>query len=139
MTDAKPPGSKASLHPFLREMLTTLPNPGEEYDYVATLEGPIGTLQDSAVTLSLRYIPDRLVVDSESFMGYARKMASGQWPNLEALAVAIINDFNNELVPRWVRLGLAGQAGGEVFHLATIEDRQPHWKNDDLLRSLKRY
>ena len=123
----------------LRGMIQTAPNPDPAYDYVVTLEGQIGTVSHSETGLIVRYVPDRLVIDHESFMVYAREIGERNWPNLESLAVAIIEDINNELVPRWVRVWINGRAGDHARHQAVIEDRQPQWKNEELLNGLERY
>jgi len=59
---------------------------------------------------------------------------------LESVATVLINDLNNELVPRWVqiRIEITPQPDAPaLFHTVTLEDKQPKWSNPELLARLE--
>lgn len=115
-----------------RNLLVPRPDPAVRQDYLVTLEGKVSGRWAAAV--ELRFVPDRLVLESGSFGAYLDAMGGLAWDSLEALAAAIQDDLRNELVPRW--LLLAVEAGG---HQVLFEDRQPKWDNPRLLARLKPY
>lgn len=104
----------------LRELLIAAPSPDPRHDYLVGLEGTVG---DAAV--AVRYVPDRLVATAQSIAGYFAALD----PNLgvEALALTVLDDFNNELVPRWIEVRVTRDA--PLRHWAEVEDRQPGWDN----------
>lgn len=56
-----------------------------------------------------------------------------------ALAMALLGDFSNELVPRWIEIVVVTESSGpagERTHRVVLQDRQPKWRNDDLLSRL---
>lgn len=124
-----------------REILATRPNPGENVDSVVTLEGRIeGGTGVWTGNVQLRYVPDRLILTPESFTTYTRALALVEWRALEEIAVAILDDVNNEVVARWTRLTVrADPKSGLAAHSVTIEDQQPHWNNSTLLNGLQHY
>lgn len=115
-----------------RERLSTRPSPDARHDFLVELRGePL-----PGVRLTLRLVPDLLVPDPVSVVAYlAEFSSSGGFPDgLEALAVAILDDINNELVPRWVEVAVEGDS--PLPHRVVIEDRQPTWDNPSLLGRL---
>jgi 7-cyano-7-deazaguanine reductase len=48
----------------------------------------------------------------------------------------VLDDLNNELVPRWVELTVERDA--PLPHRVVIEDRQPNWDNPQLMARLRR-
>lgn len=111
-----------------RALLTTLANPAPAGDYVVTLEGAAG----DGRRVVLAYVPDRLVVERPAFAAYLAAVARLDWPSLEGLGTSLLDDINDVLVPRWLRVTLRQEAGG-VAHGLRLEDRQPRWANDRLL------
>src|SRR5262245_22005241 len=95
-----------------RARLTAEANPGGRLDYLVTLTAAIGAAQ-----VTLRYVPDRLVLAPCAFAHYAAEMA-GDWPTPEALAIAILHDVNNEVVPRWLQVDLRSSAAGTEHAVA---------------------
>jgi 7-cyano-7-deazaguanine reductase len=60
--------------------------------------------------------------------------------SLEALATAVLDDINNEVVARWVQVVISAPAPDEPGvdgHSVMLEDRQPKWENDSLLSRLR--
>ena len=54
----------------------------------------------------------------------------------------ILDDVNNEVVPRWVQVTVTApgdRAAGVDGHGVMLEDRQPRWDNPALLSRLERY
>ena len=111
-----------------REHLETVENPNTRLDYVISLSGDIAGL----CRVDLRYVPDRVILAPESLTIYFERLQSVQWARLENVAVAMVSDLNNELVPRWVQLKVSGRTDGLEHHV-TLEDRQPKWDNPALL------
>ena len=120
----------------LRETLRTRPNPNREVDYVVILAGTVRPLGVAApLSLTLSYIPDRLIVESGEWRRYLTELSARTVSTLEELAAQILSDTNNEVVPRWLSVVVCG-AGDGPLHKVVIEDRQPKWDNPDLLRRL---
>lgn len=126
-----------------RQLLTADRNPGARLDYVVALEG--GIPGDAAVgprTVGLRYVPDKLVLQPAAFGRYLDALAAQTWGSLEDLAVTILDDVNNEVVPRWVQATVSlpdTRHAGVESHGVILEDRQPKWDNPALLSRLRRY
>ena len=71
--------------------------------------------------------------------GLAAALGGLDWKTLEAVAVAVLDDVNNEVVPRWVQVAVSyenADAGERERHAVLIEDRQPGWDNPSLLARL---
>ena len=118
-----------------RDLLATTANPGERYDYMVTLDGcfAIGA-SDYPVAASLRYVADRRLLSLDAFNSYLDSLAGGAWPTLEAVAITMLGDVNNELIPRWAQIKLvAGPGERGDRHAVIIEDCQPGWDNPSLL------
>lgn len=114
-----------------RDLMVTSPNPGENQDYIVVLEGVITPAWAAhPVRATLRYVADRSVLSLAAYTVYLDSLTGGDWPTLEAVALTMLADVNNELIPRWVQISLVTGPGdrGEC-HRVTIEDRQPGWDN----------
>ncbi len=121
-----------------RSRLTTAPNPGGRHDYLVSIEATAWFMgAERPVTVTLLYIPDRLVLPPGKFSAYLEALDGCAWPTPEAAAAAVLADVNNELIPRWVQVRLAAAGpGGAERHGVILEDRQPGWDNPDLLGRL---
>jgi 7-cyano-7-deazaguanine reductase len=122
-----------------REILQPVVNPGGGRDYVVTLREPLVLEgQGGLMQVTLRYVPDRQLLEPANFTTYLGRLAPVPWDTLEAAAVAILDDIANELVPRWAQVTLRGTAPGEApsSHEISLEESQPGWRNDDLLYRL---
>lgn len=115
-----------------RECLMTSINPRAQHDYLVDFEGIIG---NDGVRLLIRYVPDRAIIDAGSFAGYLATLATWQWPAPEALAMAVLDDVNNQLIPRWVqvRVTVRPRNGLPSCHRIVVEDRQPGWDNAEIV------
>jgi 7-cyano-7-deazaguanine reductase len=103
-----------------RELLAVAPSPDPRHDYLVGLEGMVGT-----AAVAVRYVPDRLIATAESAVGYFAALDAGA--AVEALALTVLDDFNNELVPRWIEVLV--RRDQPLRHWAQVEDRQPGWEN----------
>ena len=111
-----------------RKWLVVIQNPAPWHD---TLVGWSGTLADGR-SLAVEYVPDRLVLAAPAFAAYLEALGAVNWPSLEAVVTAVLDDLNNQLVPRWVRV-CGGLSRGEIRHHVAADDRQPGWDNPVLL------
>lgn len=111
-----------------RALLLSRPNPLPKADYLAMLEGRMGDR-----TMTLAYVPDRLVLPPETLASYLAVLDGLSWPSLEALGAVLLEDINDVLVPRWLRVTLCREDGG-IRHRLRLEDRQPRWDNDRVVR-----
>jgi 7-cyano-7-deazaguanine reductase len=112
-----------------RSLLQTHDNPNRVLDYLITLEA---LCPGESRRLSLRYIPDRLIIDRGSFPGYVMALCAEERP-IETLASDLLEDINNELVARWVQVIIFEESEEENLHSVVMEDRQPQWNNSQIL------
>ena len=80
--------------------------------------------------LTLTYVPDRFTVDEAAVAAYL-PLVMAMSLSTELKAITILEDLVNELVCRWLRVSLSLEGKSVV-----VEDRQPGWRNDDLLARL---
>jgi hypothetical protein len=115
-----------------RRPLRVRPMLGTRIDVLTRLDGAIRLAQPrlTAPNVSLRYVPDRRVLDPESVAAYLSHIARTLWPGPEELALAILDDINNEAVPRWIQVRITAQSPGGLDHRVVVEDRQPQWRPD---------
>lgn len=102
-------------------------NPAQAIDYLVEFSGVL----PAVTALTVCYVPDKLIVAEADFDAYLAVLGGQDWSSPEALAVAMLGDFNNELVPRWV-----GVVVERNRHKVVVEDRQPSWDNAALLARL---
>jgi NADPH-dependent 7-cyano-7-deazaguanine reductase QueF len=111
-----------------RGRLETVAGPAPWHDCLSTWNGGL----TDGTALTVEYVPDRLVLAPRALAAYLPVLEAGGWPTLEALVTTVLDDINNQLVPRWVRVSGRREAGG-VRHAVTVADRQPGWDNPGLL------
>ena len=125
-----------------RLLLNTIPNPSGRLDYVVSIEGSMDLpAPHGSVTMSLRYIPDRDVLNPDCLALYYREISGAEWGSLEEVAVTLLDDINNEVVPRWLSVALLRRdmaTSEREKHGVVLEDRQPRWDNPRLLNRLER-
>jgi len=123
-----------------RALLATTTNPDGTRDYIAGLQGTVQVFGHGMPTrISVHYVPDRSIIEPAAFGRYLESLATIEWSSLEEITTAILGDFSNELVARWLRV--AAIAPEEAYpgvgaHEVMIEDRQPDWDNQALLSRL---
>ncbi len=108
------------------------PSPGRERITILSGELPaLGPLTGGIIHVDLRYIADRDVIAAAALAAYFAAAAQAHCETLEAYADMVLNDLNNELVPRWIWLRL--RCGG---HQVIQQDQQPTWDNTKLLETI---
>lgn len=126
-----------------RKLLVAEVNPDANLDYLTALDGEIASLKGcaaGAASIRLVYVPDKAVLPPAGFSRYLEALGKETWESLEGVAVTILGDINNEVVPRWVRVRVAAESvhlPGVTAHTVMAEDRQPGWDNPTLLSGLK--
>lgn len=121
--------------PVFRSLLKSVSSPQSSPDYLIVLKGSIAW-HGGAVALS--FIPDRLILTEESWGDYLCALGNAPWDTLEEIALQILNDVNNEIVPRWLRVRCSVMAeisdlSGKMTHVVVVDDHQPLWDNFALI------
>jgi hypothetical protein len=113
-----------------RAPLISIANAGSRLDYLVTLSAEIG-----AARVRLRYVPDRLVLAPGALTTYAAGFGDIRM-SPERLAMTVIDDVSNEVVPRWIEVTI--ETSGAEHHMVVVADGQPNWSNPALLARLER-
>lgn len=132
--------TSAGRKPSPRARLPLHDNPRPSREYIVGMKTVLMLTQgaqDAATELSIhiRYVPDRLICDSAQMTEYFNSLARLSKDGLEEMANAIADEFNNELIPRWISVKLSLSVDG-VLQSAHVEDKQPLWDNPGLLQRL---
>ena len=114
-----------------RHLLHCRPNPETALDYLIAIDD---CAPKSDWSILLRYVPDKLVLEPAALACYAGHLMARDHDGPEELALTILADLNNEIVPRWVELACANRQA--PHHRVLVEDRQPNWDNPPLLARL---
>jgi len=112
-----------------RALLITRDNPNKNIDYITSLESFIATKN---LRLTLRYIPDKVILDADCFAPYVEQITA-KADILEEAATIILEDLNNELVARWVQVVVYKDDEQDSQHCVILEDQQPQWSNPHLM------
>lgn len=105
-----------------------------DIDYLVTLTN---SHTEAGYGLVLRYVPDKLLIEPPSLGAYLAAMRSGDGGHPETLALALLDDINNDIVPRWVQIVVRAAAeGADPAETVILEDRQPNWDNPAILANL---
>ncbi|NVK17356.1 MAG: hypothetical protein HWE30_01525 [Methylocystaceae bacterium] len=117
-----------------RALLKTSDNPNKSIDYITSLERELSA---EKLRLTLRYIPDKVVLNAACFAPYMEMVLSHS-DMLEEAATIILEDLNNELVARWVQVLIYKGKGQENQHCVILEDQQPQWSNPHLMARISK-
>lgn len=117
-----------------REHLETGENLNTKVEYVVTLSGTIS----QTCQVEIRYIPDLAILKPASLKTYLATLGALKWESLEALGLTILNDLNNQLIPRWAQITVSGTSA-DLAQRVTLEDRQPRWDNPALLSRISSF
>lgn len=119
-----------------RELLITQQNPDMTIDYLVSLEGQIKQPRDNNITIKIAYVPDQEILQKRSLISYFEGVSQEVFPSLEYTGILLLNDFCNELVPRWLTIILSQDSDVDSHfqrHKIRLQDRQPNWSNSQLL------
>jgi len=123
-----------------RQHLETHATPDRHLEFVATLSGRLqADCADDAITLHVRYVADRLILNSKDFQDYLRHLETLHWNSPEEISAAVLGDCNDVLVARWIEVVIdVGRSinRNATCHSIKVEDRQPGWDNPSLLSRL---
>ena len=130
MTNKKRGEDQAAKFPRLRDAVQTVANAALTVDYISILESEPHA---AAPGLTIKYVPDKLILTSQSFDDYITEFRSVTFDSLEEFAIAVLSDINNEVVPRWCQIVVWRRVDGITNRCVVVEDRQPNWDNPALL------
>ena len=134
-----------------RKLLISLANPDTSLDYLVSISGTIekhnptkGIARSSGTTdyskfieVKVHYVPDRLILDDSSITEYFSYYQDKMPNQIEELGINLLGDFNNELVPRWIKLFITIQdSRKKSIKELSFFDSQPNWGNYNLLSSI---
>jgi hypothetical protein len=123
---------------FHRETINVDRNKRSDFDYIVQRRdhvqiNAVTGVSNKLITVFLHFVPDRYILaPNDGLIGYYESIGLEIWNSPEEFGQAIVDDLNNELVPRWLRLQVRFDEGHELI----FEDRQPNWHNDGLLAQL---
>lgn len=125
-----------------RKLINPVPNPRKDGEYIVQLIhklAPMDLEAQSGVELRLYYVPDRLVTGVDDYHTYLSHFETNEsgYSSYEELGSDIIDDLNNELVPKWIHLHIIAEHA-HTIHRVKFEERQPNWDNVFLLSRLGR-
>jgi len=135
-----------------RRLLISLSNPDMSIDYLVSISGTIETQNFteemtrlsgtagclSSIEVAVHYVPDRLILDDGSINEYFNYYQENMPKQIEELGINLLGDFNNELVPRWIKLFLTVQnTKKEKIKELSFFDSQPNFENYNLLSSIR--
>lgn len=118
-----------------RALLIGTDNPQTELDYVVTLGATLAVRLTARpperIAVIVRYVPDRQLIDRQSFTAYLQAIEAQSHDTLESMALGLLNDLNNEIVPRLVqvRASVLSETESLVEESVWLEDKQPRWSN----------
>ncbi len=119
-----------------RDILTSSPNPDRSLDYISVLSGHLSTVPDRTPhDARLRYVPGNFILHPDSWQRYLEVLGTMQWDSMEKLAVTLVADTNDHLVPRWIEVSLTANRAGTDMQVI-VNDREPGWNNENILARL---
>ena len=113
-----------------RTFLKTTPNPNPKLDYLTELRKQLS----STLSITLTYVPDKLLLRPEAFIGYLEVALPTLAEPYESFAHVFLEDVNNEVVPRWLRVVVISER--IPTRRIVLIDSQPNWNNASLLALL---
>ena len=119
-----------------RAILTSSPNPDKSLDYISVLSGQFSPQPENAVhDVRLRYVPGNYILHPAAWQQYLTTLGTMSWDSMEKLAVTMVGDTNDHLVPRWIEISLTSNRAGTDMQVI-IDDREPGWNNENILARL---
>jgi len=123
-----------------RQHLKVHDTPDRNLEFVSTLSARFRPdYSGDAMTLHVRYVADRQVLDGGAFHEYLKSLETIHWTTPEAVTATVLNDCFDVLIARWMEVIIdAGShpKSASFCHHIKVEDRQPGWDNSSLLSRL---
>ena len=116
-----------------RYRLRSFTNPNPKIDYISRLNGDA---LNGDLTVSFSYVPDKLVLLTTAFHEYLADIQITETAALEPVALQMLDDINNEVVPRWVEVKIWARSASNKSTNVIVIDQQPKWTNPSLLARL---
>lgn len=115
-----------------QERILTIPLPDAKVEFLCRLDGTVAAV---GASLRLSYIPYKSVLDGDGFAAYLKDLPAPDEAAsaMETTAAIILDDLNNELVPRWLQLVLTRERQDGTVQRVLVEDKQPRWDNKALI------
>ena len=84
------------------------------------------------------YVPDPFILHVSSFHSYLIALGNSTEMTPERSGKTLLEDANNELVPRWVRVTLIGRPAAATTgsYRCLFQDSQPNWSNPSLTEAV---
>ncbi|MDG2032571.1 MAG: hypothetical protein P8J29_01415 [Rhodospirillales bacterium] len=117
-----------------RALLTCNSNPNEMSDYLVSLGGRLTMEYHGTFDIRVTYIPDSFILNVTSLHSYLTALGNSPEMTPERSGKTLLEDANNELVPRWIRVTLIGRPEVETTgsYRCLFQDCQPNWSNPAL-------
>ena len=115
-----------------QERIALDPLPSTTVEFLCHLES---NLPQMGAFVRLSYVPYKAALSAEAFSSYLNDIPVPEESAsaLETCAAVILDDLNNELVPRWLQLVLTRGLEDGTVQTVLVEDKQPRWDNKVLL------
>lgn len=117
-----------------RALLTCDSNPDDMSDYLVSLGGQLTIRGHGAFDVRVTYVPDAFILNIVSLHSYLTSL--GNFPEMtpERSGKTLLEDANNELIPRWIRVTLIGRPEVQTAgsYRCLFQDYQPNWSNPAL-------
>ena len=121
-----------------RSILKCRENPELKVEYLVFFSGNLMLEGQVYYDVQLTYVPDRVVLDGSCLQSYLSIVEEVKEATPEVAGRVILEDTNNELVPKWIRVSILGHIGqneGPTYR-CLFQDRQPNWSNPELISAV---
>ena len=121
-----------------RALLTCDRNPNNGSDYLISLGGSLMMEDHGTFDVRVTYVPDSFILNVASFHSYLTALGNSPAITPERSGKTLLEDANNELVPRWVRVTLIGRPAVATAgsYRCLFQDSQPNWSNPSLTEAV---
>ena len=119
-----------------KDMLSGTANSYRNKIHVISLVQEI-IVNDQVFLFGVRYVPDKILLAQEGVCDYLTQTLGMEARGIEQLTHDILEDVMDHIIPKWIEVTLKqkqNKAGQEV--VVIMEDRQPGWENEPLLKRL---
>ena len=124
-----------------RALLTCDSNPNDRSDYLISLGDRLMMGDHGTFDVRVTYVPDPFILNVTSFHSYLMALGDPTEMTPERFGKTLLEDVNNELVPRWVRVTLIGRPAATVggSYRCLLQDSQPNWSNPSLTAAVTEF